>query len=235
MGIKAFTSVGLPSSSKVEGRSLSAPVTSITVNCRSRPICWAARPTPCASCMVSNISWISFSISGVIFSMRFPFWRSTGSPYLLIFRTMAQLFRFLTGHPIPQHLHQVVNGRALCRLHIRAAGCDANENAGFIVEAEQFAEAKPRVEMVACPRGDQWLSHERPHYGRGHSLAHCQRVGDRVHHQGIDLELLLNFAGEAAKAFTRPIGMAEPENFRDLMCLLLIQAENHVEVFFKRA
>src|SRR5208282_2496662 len=121
----------LPSTSIVEGRSV-APRTSRTVNCNGRPTCCAARPTPLLAYMVSNMSAMSFLISGVIFSSRAPFWRRAGWPYLTISRSMALGRGCGGGLHFGGFLHEGGNlgdGRALAGAHIVAAGGDAGEQA----------------------------------------------------------------------------------------------------------
>ena len=90
-GMNAATSEGLPSSSRVDGRSF-MPRTSRTVSRKACPICWAARPTPAASYIVSNMSAMSWEISGVMDSMYAPFCRNTGWPNLTMGRIIEVRF-----------------------------------------------------------------------------------------------------------------------------------------------
>src|SRR5262245_18127563 len=56
----------------------------MTVSCFATATCCAARPPPWLASIVSNMSAMSFLISGVTLSMRSPFLRRTGWPYLTI-------------------------------------------------------------------------------------------------------------------------------------------------------
>src|SRR5439155_23817067 len=78
----------LPFYSRVEVQYLS-PRTSMHVSCSAWPNCCAARHTNAAAYIVSRKSSINCLIGGVIFSMRAPFFRRAGWPYLRIGKTIS--------------------------------------------------------------------------------------------------------------------------------------------------
>src|SRR5260221_7523199 len=95
-------------------------------------------------------SWIS----GVIFSMRSPFWRKAGWPYLTIGRIISR--------PGSERLRQLIDAGAVAGSDVKAAGADAHQQAGVVFQPERLAQAKARVEVIARAGSDERLFHERP-------------------------------------------------------------------------
>src|SRR5713101_2138871 len=137
-------SAAAPPISRVEGRSFTDR-TSMTVSWSAWPTCWAARPTPAAAYIVSSMFAINASISGVIFSTRSPFWRKAGWPYLTI--------GSIINRPVSERLRQLIDAGAVAGSDVKAAGADAHQQTGVVIQPKRFAQTESRVEVIARAGG----------------------------------------------------------------------------------
>src|SRR4051812_1452566 len=106
---------------------------------------------PAASYIVSNISAINSSIAGVIFSMRWPFCRNAGWPYLTIGKnillrltaqtiyTETRAWSGLVIGPGPKRLREVINVGTARAANIKPAGGHAEQDTGRVVKSKQLA------------------------------------------------------------------------------------------------
>src|SRR5207244_294648 len=110
------------------------------------------------------MSVINFLIAGVMASIRPPFCRRMGVPYLTtgnIIGSLVTRHSSLFERPIPQRVRQLRDARALSGADVMAAGGDAGEKAKLGRKAQQLAEAEAGVEMVASAGGNSWFGSER--------------------------------------------------------------------------
>src|ERR1044071_10154614 len=135
-------------------------------------------------------------IAGVIFSIRTPFWRRTGSPYLTTERIMGRWcpgsegapfgrrlrdrVKISFARPFVQHFYELGKGRALGGADVVTAGGHAREQAEGVVEAEQFPEAKAGVEMVPGAGGDFGFGNVGTFDDLGGVAADGEGIGHRV-------------------------------------------------------
>src|SRR5688572_21131456 len=103
--------------------------------------------------MVSNMSAISCSISGVILAMRVPFWRKAGCPYFTTGNFIPDI-PTLARWPVAHQPGQILDARAETCFDIIAAGRNACEKAVGVIEAKQLPETEARVEMITGAGGD---------------------------------------------------------------------------------
>src|SRR6185503_6639305 len=136
---------------------------------------------PDAACIVSNISSINFVISGVMRSIRAPFWRRTGSPYLRMGRIMRCRGALSHLGPLAHQPGEVLDTRALCGANVIPAAADTTQGAGGIVELQQLAQAEAGIEVISRARGDQRLLDEWAIDERNCPAAGRQREADGMH------------------------------------------------------
>ena len=110
-----------------------------------------------------------------------------------------------------------------------AAGADAAQHAGRVVEPQQFAQAESAVEVIAGTGRDLGLLADGPLDHRGHATGNGQRIGHRMHHEGVHGHALLDGHAQLGQALPVPRRGVQPQHPGDLVGLLLVEAQDHVE------
>jgi hypothetical protein len=139
----------------------------------------------------------------------------------------------MVAGPALHHGRDLGDGRALGGAHIIAAGGHAGQEAHLVIQAEQPAQAKAGIEMIARPRRDERLGRERPLHHGHFALADGQRVRNRVDDQRARLETFRQLQTEFHQSLRRRRRGFKPEDFADFVRFLFVQAQDHVEVLFK--
>src|SRR5207245_826750 len=114
-----------------------------------------------------------------------------------------------------------------------AAGCDAGEEAEVGRKAEQFAQAKTGIKVIARARCDFWLRRKWAFDEAAPIRPACECVRGGMNDQGIHFHQRVDFLAKLQKVVWRRFSNFESEIAADFVAFFFIQSEYDVEVCLK--